>query len=212
MKQTYVTSSTCSPVINGKENGNEKTDDKNKNAEKRMDRYLMKSRSIFLFEPIKPKVTRRLITQLLFLNQRNPEEPIRLFINSPGGVADDGMAIYDVIKFIDAPVKTIVTGLAASAAAIVLVAAKKENRLALPHSRIMIHQPLGGVRGTTADIEISANQILLLRDTLNRILSEETGQPIGKVALDTNRDCWFTPEEAMNYGMIGRIIHGLKEI
>ncbi len=185
---------------------------KDKDASKSMDRFLLKSRTVFLFEQIEPKVTRRLISKLLFLNQKNPSQPILLYINSPGGVADDGLAIYDTIKFIDAPVKTIVCGLAASAAAIVLVAAKKENRMALPNSRIMIHQPLGGVRGSTTDIEISANQIVLLRESLNRILSAETGQPLEKVAADTNRDCWLTPEEALQYGMISRIVDKVKSV
>ncbi len=198
--------------IHDNDDDGDQSEAKENAADKRIGRYLLKSRSIFLFESIKPKVTRRLITQLLFLNQRSAEEPIKLFINSPGGVADDGLAIYDTIKFIDAPVKTIVCGLAASAAAIILVGAKKENRLALPHSRIMIHQPLGGVRGSTTDIEISAAQIVQLREQLNRILADETGQPIEKVAVDTNRDCWLTPDEAMQYGMISRIVDKVKNI
>lgn len=198
--------------IHDDDDDGDESDAKENASDKRIDRYLLKSRSIFLFESIKPKVTRRLITQLLFLNQRSAEEPIKLFINSPGGVADDGLAIYDTIKFIDAPVKTIVCGLAASAAAIILVAAKKENRMALPHSRIMIHQPLGGVRGSTADIEISAAQIVQLREQLNRILSDETGQPVERVAVDTNRDCWFSPEEALQYGMISKIVEKLSAI
>lgn len=185
---------------------------KDKDASKSMDKYLLKSRTVFLFEQIEPKVTRRLISQLLFMNQKNSTQPILLYINSPGGVADDGLAIYDTIKFIDAPVKTIVCGLAASAAAIVLVAAKKENRMALPHSRIMIHQPLGGVRGSTTDIEISAAQIVQLREQLNRILADETGQPMEKVAVDTNRDCWLTPDEALQYGMISKIVDKVKNI
>ncbi len=173
---------------------------------KKMVEYLIRSRTVLLFDQIEPKITRRLLAQLLFLNEQDGKKPIKLLINSPGGVADDGLALYDTIKMLDAPVKTIVTGLAASAAAIVLVAAKKENRMALPNSRIMIHQPLGGVRGTTKDIEISASQIVRLRDRLNQILSGETGQPVEKVAEDTNRDYWFSSEEAKAYGMISRII------
>lgn len=199
------------PVI-GEDEPECKPGKKGKDATKSMDKYLLKSRTLFLFEQIEPKVTRRLISQLLFLNQKNSTQPILLYINSPGGVADDGLAIYDTIKFIDAPIKTIVCGLAASAAAIVLVAAKKENRIALPHSRIMIHQPLGGVRGSTTDIEISAAQIVQLREQLNRILADETGQPMEKVAVDTNRDCWLTPDEAIEYGMISRIADKVNTI
>ncbi len=180
--------------------------------EKKISKSFLKSRTILLFESIEPKITKKIISQLLYLNEKDPKQPIRFFINSPGGVADDGLAIYDTIKLIDAPVKTIVTGLAASAAAIILVAAKKENRMAFPNSRIMIHQPLGGVRGSTTDIEISANQIIRLRETLNRILAAETGQPIEKVAEDTNRDCWFTAEEAIPYGMIARVVDNLRSI
>ncbi len=179
---------------------------------RKMMEYFLKARTILLFEQIEPRVTRRIVSQLLFLNEESRTEPIKLLINSPGGVADDGLAIYDSMKLIEAPVKTIVTGLAASAAAIILVAAKKENRMALPHSRVMIHQPLGGARGTTKDIEISASQIVRLRDELNQILSEETGQPMDRVARDTNRDYWFTAKEAKEYGMIHRIVDSFKTI
>ncbi len=189
-----------------------KADEKEDALMKKMIEFFLKSRTVLLFEQIEPKVTRRLISQLLFLNAQDPKADIKLFINSPGGVADDGLAIYDTIKLIDAPVKTIVCGLAASAAAIVLVAARKENRLALPNSRIMIHQPLGGVRGSSKDIEISATQIIRLRELLNDILSKETGQPIAKVAEDTNRDYWFTSEEARQYGMISRVVEKLSGI
>lgn len=189
-----------------------KADEKEDALMKKMMEFFLKSRTVLLFEQIEPKVTRRLISQLLFLNAQDPKADIKLFINSPGGVADDGLAIYDTIKLIDAPVKTIVCGLAASAAAIVLVAARKENRLALPNSRIMIHQPLGGVRGSSKDIEISATQIIRLRELLNDILSKETGQPIAKVAEDTNRDYWFTSEEARQYGMISRVVEKLSGI
>jgi ATP-dependent Clp protease, protease subunit len=180
--------------------------------DKKISKSFLKSRTILLFDSIEPKITRKIISQLLYLNEKDPKQPIRFFINSPGGVADDGLAIYDTIKLIEAPVKTIVTGLAASAAAIVLVAPKKENRMAFPNSRIMIHQPLGGVRGSTADIEISANQIIRLRNNLNMILSAETGQPIEKVAEDTNRDYWFSAEEAIQYGMISKVVDNVRTI
>ncbi len=179
---------------------------------KKMMEHFLESRTILLFEQIEPRVTRRIIGQLLFLNAQDRKKEIKMFINSPGGVADDGLAIYDTIKLIDAPVKTIVSGLAASAAAIILVAAKKDHRLALPHSRIMIHQPLGGARGTTKDIEISASQIVRLRNELNDILAAETGQPLDRVAQDTNRDYWFTPQEALDYGMIGKVVEKMSGI
>ena len=186
--------------------------EKEDSLSKKMAEFLISSRTVLLFEQIEPKVTRRVMSQLLFLNEQDPKKEIKLFINSPGGVADDGLAIYDLIKMIQAPVKTIVCGLAASAAAVVLVAATKKNRMALPNSRIMIHQPLGGARGSTKDIQISANQIVRLRDKLNQILSEETGQPIERVSEDTNRDYWFTSEEALKYGMISKILDKMSAI
>ncbi len=194
------------------EEENSKDHEKEDALGKKMMEFFLKSRTVLLFEQIQPKVTSRLIAQLLFLNQQDAKKPITLYINSPGGVADDGLAIYDLIKCIDAPVKTIVCGLAASAAAIVLVAAKKENRMALPNSRIMIHQPLGGVRGSTRDIQISAQQIVRLREQLNKILSDETGQPISKVAEDTNRDYWFSPDEAIQYGMISKMVKRIGDV
>lgn len=200
------------PKLHDDEEETEKDDAKEDPLSKKMMEYFLESRTILLFEQIEPKVTRRIITQLLFLNAQDPKKEIKMFINSPGGVADDGLAIYDLIKLIDAPVKTIVCGLAASAAAIILVAAKKENRLALPNSRIMIHQPLGGARGSTKDIEISARQIIRLREQLNEILAQETGQPIKQVQEDTNRDYWFTTEEAIKYGMISRQVEKMSAI
>ena len=179
---------------------------------KKMMEHMIKSRTVMLFEQINPKVSSKLIAQLLFLNDLDKKAPIKLLINSPGGVADDGLAIYDVIKLIDAPVKTIVCGLAASAAAIILVAAAKENRLSLPHSRIMIHQPLGGVGGSAIDIEISTQQIIRLKDRLNEILAEETGQKIDKVKDDTNRDYWFSADEAIAYGMVAKTVNKLNQI
>jgi len=179
---------------------------------KKMMEYMIGSRTVMLFQQIEPKMTSKLIAQLLFLNDLDSKKEIKMFINSPGGVADDGLAIYDVIKLIDAPVKTIVCGIAASAAAIVLVAAKKQNRLALAHSRVMIHQPLGGVGGSAIDIEISTQQIIRLKHRLNEILADETGQPIDKVKEDTNRDYWFSTDEAMKYGMVAKMVKKLSDI
>lgn len=179
---------------------------------KKMMEFFLDSRSIMIFEQIEPKVTKKVLSQLMFLNHKDSSKEIKIFINSPGGVADDGLAIYDLIKAIEAPVKNIVCGLAASAASIILLAADKKNRYALPNSRIMIHQPLGGVRGSVQDIQISAEQIRRLRKHLDTIIADETGQPFEKVAEDTNRDRWFLPAEAKEYGMISHIVKNLKEI
>ncbi len=169
-------------------------------------RYLLKGRSIMLFGPIEPELTRSVITQMLVLDQMSHVKPIRIYINSPGGVADDGFAIYDVIKFVQAPVYTIVTGLAASAATIVMVGAEPENRLILKHSRVMLHQPSVGVRGTASDIAISAKEIIRLRVKANELFHRETSQPLDQLEQDMHRDFWMSADEAVEYGLCDRIL------
>ena len=175
-------------------------------------RGLMKSRTILISQPIIPELTERVLAQLLLLEQEDANSPIKAFINSPGGSADDGFAIFDMLRFVSCPIKTISSGLTASAATIILLAASRENRLALPNSRIMIHQPSAGVQGSASDIKITAEQILKLRDRANRLIAEETGQTLSKVEEDTNRDYWLSPTEALEYGLIGRIVMSHKEI
>lgn len=175
-------------------------------------RHLLKSRSIMLFGPIEPKLTRDVITQMLVLDQIDSEKPIKIFINSPGGVADDGFAIYDVIKFVKSPVYTIVTGLAASAATIVMVGAAPERRLILKHSRVMLHQPSVGIRGTAADIAISAKEIIRLRRKANELFHRETGQALDKLEEDMHRDFWMSADEAVSYGLCDRIVESAAEI
>ncbi len=173
---------------------------------------LLEDRTIIISQEIDSKLTNKIITQLLVMNKKDPEKPIKIFINSPGGSADDGFAIFDVIRFIKAPVKIISTGLTASAATLIMLAAEKGNRMALPNARIMIHQPTAGVRGTVSDIQITAEEIIKLRERANKIIAEETGQPLEKVQLDTDRDFWLSPEEAKDYGIIGKIVKSLDEI
>ena len=176
------------------------------------DRKLLRSRSILLFGPIEPRLTQDIITRLLVLDQMDNEKPIRMYINSPGGVADDGFAIYDVMRFIKAPVTTIVTGLAASAATIVMVGTPKEQRLILPHSRVMLHQPSSGVQGTAADIAISAKEIIRLRKKANELFVRETGQPLDRLEDDMHRDYWMSPEETVEYGLTGKIIESIDDL
>ena len=176
-----------------------------------LERHLLKSRSILLFGPIEPKLTQDIFQRLLVLNDADNERPIKLLINSPGGVADDGFAIYDLIKSIEAPVTSIVTGLAASAATIVLAAPPKERRLILPNSRVMLHQPSSGVRGTASDIAISAKEIIRLRKKANELFVKETGQPIEKLEQDMHRDYWMSADESVEYGLIGRVIESLSD-
>ena len=175
-------------------------------------RQLLKARSIMLFGPIEPKRTQEVITQLLVLNQIDQEKPIRMFINSPGGVADDGFAIYDVMRFIDAPVQTIVSGLAASAATIVMVGTPKEHRYVLENSRIMLHQPSSGGRGTASDIAITAQELIRLRKKANELFVRETGQPIDKIEADMHRDFWLSAQEAVDYGLLNKVITSETEL
>jgi len=163
---------------------------------------LLKDRIIFLGGPIEDHMANLIIAQLLFLESEDPEKDIFLYINSPGGVVTAGMAIYDTMQYLKAPVSTICVGQAASMGALLLAAGSKGKRYALPHSRIMIHQPLGGFQGQATDIKIHAEEILKLRDTLNGVLAHHTGQTLERIAADTERDFFMSSEAARNYGII----------
>lgn len=176
------------------------------------DRHLLRSRSILLFGPIESKLTSEIFTRLLVLDQMSKTKPIRIFINSPGGVADDGFAIYDLMKFVKAPITTVVTGLAASAATIVMVGTPKERRCILKHSRVMLHQPSVGVQGTASDIAISAKEILRLRKKANRLFVDETGQPLERLEDDMHRDYWMSAQETLDYGLTGKIVLSIDDL
>ncbi|MDV5120520.1 MAG: ATP-dependent Clp protease proteolytic subunit [Candidatus Scalindua sp.] len=167
---------------------------------------LMKSRIIMITDVITKKLAQTTIGQLLILEQEDPEKEIKVFINSPGGDADAGFAIYDMMKFIKPKIKNICAGVAASAAVIILLGADKENRVSLPNSRILIHQPSTGVHGTASDIQIEASEILKCREKINRMISEETNREFEKVENDTKRNYWMSAEEAVEYGLISKII------
>ncbi len=166
---------------------------------------LLKDRIIFLGLPINDGVANLVIAQMLFLEAEDPERDIFLYINSPGGVISSGMAIYDTMRYISPDVATICMGQAASMAAVLLAAGKKGKRSALPHARVMIHQPSGASEGQAASIEIYTKEILKMRDQLNDILAEHTGQPVKKIAKDTDRDYFMSSEEAKEYGLIDNI-------
>jgi len=172
---------------------------------------LKKERTIVVSEVVTPKLTHRLLGQLLWLDSQS-EKPIRVYINTPGGSADDGFAIHDLIRYIKAPVINICVGLNASAGTLILLAAPRERRLALPNARIMIHQPSGGGRGRVTDLEITAEEILKLRHRANELIAHETGNSIEKVEKDTDRDCWLSAEEAKTYGLVSRVIRSLRDI
>ena len=167
---------------------------------------LLKERVIFLVGPIDDHVANVVVAQLLFLESENPDKDISLYINSPGGVVTSGMAIYDTMQFIKPDVATMCIGQAASMGALLLASGAKGKRYALPHSRVMIHQPLGGYQGQASDIEIHTREILTLRDRLNSVLAKHTGQPIERIAKDTDRDNFMDAEAAKAYGMVDAVL------
>lgn len=167
---------------------------------------LLKDRIIFLGDEVNDATAGLIVAQLLFLESEDPDKDIHLYINSPGGSITAGMAIYDTMQYIKPDVSTICIGMAASMGAFLLAAGAKGKRLALPNSEIMIHQPLGGTRGQATDIEIHAKRILKMKDTLNQILSERTGQPLEKIQMDTERDNFMSSMEAKAYGLIDEVI------
>ncbi|HEY0827757.1 MAG TPA: ATP-dependent Clp endopeptidase proteolytic subunit ClpP [Bacilli bacterium] len=167
---------------------------------------LLKDRIIFLGSGINDAVANTIIAQLLFLAAEDPEKDISVYINSPGGSITSGMAIYDTMQFIKPDVSTICVGMAASMGAFLLAAGAKGKRYALPNSEVMIHQPLGGAEGQASDIEIRAKRILKLRDKLNLILSERTGQPLSRIEKDTDRDYFMSAAESSEYGIIDKVI------
>ena len=167
---------------------------------------LLNDRIIFLSDEVNDATASLVVAQMLFLEAQDPTKDISFYINSPGGSVTAGMAIYDTMQYIKCDVSTICIGLAASMGAFLLAAGTKGKRIALPHSEIMIHQPLGGAQGQASDIKIRAELILRTRDMLNKILSEKTGQPIERIEKDTDRDNFMTAEQALEYGLIDRII------
>jgi ATP-dependent Clp protease protease subunit len=166
----------------------------------------LKDRIIFLGTAIDDNVANTVIAQLLFLEADDPDKDIFLYINSPGGVVTSGLAIYDTMNYIKSPVSTICIGQAASMGALLLGSGAKGKRFSLPHARIMIHQPLGGFQGQATDIEIHAREILKMKDTLNLIMANHTGQPLEKIHADTDRDFFMSGEDAKQYGLIDEVI------
>ena len=167
---------------------------------------LLKDRIIMLGTPINDDVANAIIAQLLFLESEDPDKDINLYVNSPGGVVTSGLGIYDTIQFMKAPVSTICVGQAASMGAVLLAAGAKGKRFALPNARIMIHQPSGGAQGQATDIEIQAREILKIREKLNKILADHTGQPLERIVADVERDYFMSAEEAKKYGLIDDIL------
>lgn len=176
-----------------------------------MDEKLFKSRCLTIFGEINDKIARSITERLLALASEN-DEPITLYISSPGGHVESGDVVYDIIKFIKPVVRVIGTGWVASAAATIYLAADKENRFALPNTRFLIHQPLGGSRGDATDIAIQAEQMVKTRSRINQLIAEETGQPFDKVAQDTDRDYWMTVDEALSYGIVSKVVNSIEQL
>jgi ATP-dependent Clp protease, protease subunit len=173
---------------------------------------LLMDRIVFLGTPINDDVANIIIAQLLFLEADNPERDIHLYINSPGGSVSSGLAMYDTIQYLKSPVNTICMGLAASMGAFLLAAGRKGKRHALPHSRIMIHQPSGGAQGTAADIEIQAKEILYLRGKMNELMSKHTGRQLEQIERDVDRDRFMSADEAKDYGIVDHVISHRGEV
>jgi ATP-dependent Clp protease protease subunit len=168
-------------------------------------RFLKRSRAVLVFGPIEPKLTRAVTTQLLMLDSLSKTKPIRVYVNSPGGLADDGFAIYDLLRYVRAPVSTIVTGMAASAATILLLGAPRGRRFIMPHARVMLHQPSTMIRGTAADIAVNAKELIRLRKKSIELYARETGRSIEQIEKDLTRDYWMNAEEAVAYRIVDRI-------
>lgn len=176
-----------------------------------LDEKLFKSRAITIFGEINDKLARSVTERLLALAAES-DEPITIYISSPGGHVESGDVVYDMIKFIKPTVKVIGTGWVASAATTIYLAAAKENRFSLPNTRFLVHQPSGGSMGDATDIKIQAEQIVKMRARINKLIADETGQPLERVAKDTDRDHWMTVEEAIDYGIVSKVVRSITEI
>ncbi|MBI4684900.1 MAG: ATP-dependent Clp endopeptidase proteolytic subunit ClpP [Nitrospirae bacterium] len=171
---------------------------------------LLKDRIIFLGTAIDDVVANTVIAQLLFLQSDDPDKDIHLYVNSPGGIVSSGLAIYDTMQYVKSDIATYCIGQAASMGALLLAAGKKGKRFALPHSRIMLHQPMGGFHGQATDVEIHAREILKMKETLNRIIAQHTSQSLEKIQADTDRDFFMSGDEAKEYGIVDEVIHSIK--
>ena len=175
-------------------------------------RRMLKARSILVSETVTDKLSRKVQSQLILLQQDDDTSPITVYINSPGGSADSGFAIFDALRFFKPPIRTIVTGLCASAAVMIQLSAPKELRYSLPNSRFLLHQPSTMVMGSASDIQITAEEIVKLRERYNEIVSEETGKSVKQVTSDSDRDFWLSPEDAKKYGLVSKVITNYADL
>jgi ATP-dependent Clp protease protease subunit len=189
----------------------EEFDEEGERPRKQLAERLLESRIVLVADPISSELAQDFISRLLLLDGQDAKAPIDIYINSPGGSVDAGFAMYDIVRFISAPVRCICTGLTASAAVVVLLAAPKKSRFSLPNARFLIHQPSGGVRGSATDAKIEADEILKIRSKINQLIADETGQPIEKVEEDTKRNYWMSADEARKYGLVSRVVKSKEE-
>ena len=199
------------PDWDAEEQDEEEGEERQQGEDSPLLRQFLKTRTVLLTGEINKTLAERVVRQVLLLEQES-DEPIKVFIDSPGGDADAGFAILDMMRFVRPPIKMIGMGLVASAGAIVLLAAPREQRFALPNSRYLIHQPMAGFRGVGTEIEIHAKEIDLMRRKMNDLISQETGKPVAEVEQDTDRDYWMGAEEALAYGLVGSIIHSQNDL
>ncbi len=199
------------PAVEPEEPEEPKKPDEKSNGMRSLEDRLLKNRTILIYGPIDMNVAMDVTRRLLVMDAEGPEE-IRIFINSPGGHVESGDTIFDMIRFVKAPVKVIGTGWVASAGALIYAAADVENRYSLPNTRFLLHQPAGGASGQASDIAIEAEEIIKMRRRLNEIFARQTGQPIEKVEEDTDRNFWMSAAQAKDYGLVGHIINGVDEI
>lgn len=190
---------------------NDDDDEKEEREAAPLIKRLLDTRSVLLTGPVTDEMSQKIIAQLLILDQ-DSSDPIRVYINSPGGSVDAGFAIYDMMRFVKSPVHSICTGLAASAATVILLGAPKEHRYSLPNTRFLIHQPSTGMQGQASDVAIGAQEILKLRKRVNELLAAETGQKVERIADDTHRDYWMSAEGAKEYGLITTIVGSVDEL
>ncbi len=181
-------------------------------ASRKFEERLLKSRTVILSQPIDDQIARKVITQLILMEEDDPEKEITLVLNSPGGSADAGFAIYDMARFVGPPVRCVCSGLCASAAVIIFLAAEKGRRFSLPNARFLLHQPSSAAMGSAADIAITAKEILNLRKRYNEIVARETGKSRETVDKDANRDFWLGPEEAKAYGLVDEVVERKRDI
>ncbi|MCM8535915.1 MAG: ATP-dependent Clp protease proteolytic subunit [Lentisphaeraceae bacterium] len=192
------------------DNDSDKEKDK-KDSSPGLQNEIFESRTIIISEEVSPELAKKVFSQLVILNQRSTKDPIKVYINSPGGCADSGFAIYDMFKFFEAPVITIISGMCASAAVMIFLGADKGKNYSLPNSRFLLHQPSTGIRGSASDIQITADEIEKTRVRYNEVVAGVTGKTADQVSNDADRDFWMSPQEAAKYGLVKKVITSIKE-